>query len=236
MTLPRGIRWWLVRQRQLSFHLSPLPLRLYLLPNFFFFLHSHFSIHMFPKVSKTLVLPIRVTQHTDMRWHRDSFLVFWFHSGVQQWQPHLRGVCVCDCVCFCVLGVVRPVLVDSGASNYCPSVTTNYSRRLLTHTACLCACVCGCVSLTSCCVMLTRRATSIRLWLGRPGTIFITFWGKSYCSRLSQYHRISQVTILLLCLRSCLIMMHFESWLTATCHKVWVYDIQAWAQNDFFPL
>lgn len=109
----------------------------------------------------------------------DAAIWLGFTQGPSSGSPISVGgvcmnVCVCAYVCVCVLGRIKPVLVDSGASNYCPSVTSNCSFGLLMHTACLCSCVCGCESLTSSCVVLTWRAKSFRLWFGRLGTIFIT--------------------------------------------------------------
>ena len=218
MILPRGNRWWLVLQRQLSFHFSSVPISPYISCSLVSILYFQ------PTMFSCLLIK---TQNTDMHWHtergiyslyiyiyiytvhvhthtgRHSFLVR-LRLGVQQSQSHLSGVlvCVCVCVCACVHkcmcacmceclstgGGVRPVLVASGASDYCPSVTSNYSFGRLTHTAALCVCVCRCLSLTSSCVVLTWRATSIRLWFARP-----VFFLSHPLLQYRQYLRISHL-------------------------------------------
>lgn len=50
------------------------------------------------------------------------------------------------CVRISLVGGVRGALVDSGASNYWPSVTSNYSAAELMHTGFLCACARGFVA------------------------------------------------------------------------------------------
>lgn len=106
----------------------------------------------------------RVTNKTESK-HvcTDTFIVH-IHTGADTafWLGYTQGsssgspISVgCVCACFCLLGGVRPVLVDSGASSYRLSVTSNYSFGPLTHSAWLCVCVCGCLSLTSSCAMPT---------------------------------------------------------------------------------
>lgn len=144
-----------------------------------------FLLPFFPfvllKASNILLLLIKLTDtHTQTdtctvhaHTHTQAGTAFWlgFIQGSSGGSPISAGrvcisVCVRACLCFCLWGGVTPVLVDSGASNYSPSDTSNYSFGLLTHTACLCVCVCRCLSLTSSFVVLTWGATSICLWFG----------------------------------------------------------------------
>lgn len=120
MILPMGIRWWLVLQRQLSFHFSPLSVSVYLsCPRFFpfFVLGQQYSL----VTNKTHIAHRYTLTYSDRHMHADThkgrhgFLVR-FHLGVQQWQPHLSGVCVWVCECACMRGFLS---VGRGQTSTC---------------------------------------------------------------------------------------------------------------------
>lgn len=134
ITLPQGIRWWLLLQKTLLF----CPTFPTLLP------------YIYLNICNILYLPTDLKQ-TAGRTERPVFGFVWGSGSFIWGSGSSEGsvcvcvslpvfLCVCGYVCVCVLGGIRPALVDSGALNYSPSVTFNYRGGLRMHTARLCVC------------------------------------------------------------------------------------------------
>lgn len=200
MILPKGLRWWLVLQRQLSFHFSTLAVSFLPFFPFFVFLKASNILLLLIKLTDTLTQTDTHTVHVHTHTQADTALWLGFIQGSSGGSPISVGcvcmsVCVRACLCFCLWGGGTPVLVDSGASNYSPSVTSNYSFGLLTHTACLCVCLpVFVVHLQLCCADVRSHKYPLVIWLGR--CYFHHTQGQFNCFCFSQRYRLISLFLL----------------------------------------
>lgn len=163
ITLPQVIRWWLFLQKTLLFCQT--------------FSTAILLPYIFLNICDILFQP-----QTDSVTDRKTKISGpWFYSRVRQWQ--LRGVCVCVCqsVCLCVslsVGWDQAGPCWFWCIELLPVCHIQLQRGTAdAHSSPVCARVGVCVSLTSSCVMLTWRTTSIRLWFGWLGSTFHHTWG-----------------------------------------------------------
>lgn len=193
MMLPRGIRWWLVPQRQLSFHLSPLPVSLA------HFVFPFFHLYVPESQQNSLIANKSHTTHRYALTQRQLSCLLVSLGGPAVAAPSQRRVCVIVCVSvyWAWLDQFLLILVHRITARLSQPITAWDCWR--TQPASVRVCVWVCVAhLLLCHTDATSHKYPLVTWLAWRN--FYHIRGKSYCSWLSQYHRISHVTILLLSL------------------------------------